>query len=389
MIERISFAKDKIEEVKLNGGHTLDISQCGLQEFPKEVLELKHLETLILGGFYQRYEHDYLGYSGFYNEISEIPKEIIELENLKTIDLTLSPNIKLPEEFGKLNKLEKLILRACGLNEIPECIFELGSLKILMLDSIEDEKRLAFHKGYSYEDFRENYYHLDTDDHFQELLYHWGNGDRFKNRISDISPKLLQLRNLEYLSLNNNELNEYPEFIDFLPNIKEVSILDNHLTFHPINEKRKFDLKYNLKPIEKKGKHFEEKVFEEFEKLIESKVDLSIKKSLENSKFFFLKENYIDSLRIVYPVIEQIVNELISGNGENPKDRKKFKGLFDKLNFLIELEVISRELFDSIQVNLPRNGILHGSLKIQNMNLLYPTSLASFIFVSELMRRIE
>jgi len=389
MEERISFAREQIKKAKLKKEKSLDISQCGLQEFPSEILELNHLEELIIGGFNHRFSHKYIGESGFYNEISEIPKEIHKLENLKTLDLTLCPNLKLPTEFGRLKNLETLILNSCGLNGIPTCIYELKNLRNLDLYSISDAERLAFHKGYSYQDFSDNYRILRGDLHFEELLHYWGNGERFKNTVSTISPKVLHLRKLEILDLNGNQIKEYPEFIDYHPCLKEVSMLNNLLVLHPINKDRKFKLKYALIVTSKNSeKNFEDSLLKRFEELIDSKVSTQIKKSLENSKIFFLREEYSDSLKIIYPIIEEIANEILVSNNENPDDRSKYKGLFDKLSELINLHVIPNELFEFIQINKPRNKILHGSYTVQNEQFLYPTALASLIFVTEMMDKL-
>lgn len=389
MTERISHAKELIKKAKLNNEKSLDISQCGLKEFPVEVLELDQLEELIIGGFYLRFDHEYIRESGFYNEIFEIPENICQLENLKILDLTLCPNLKLPPKFGKLKKLEKLNLTSCGLNEIPGCVYELNNLKVLDLYSIMDAERLAFHKGYSYVDYADNYRILQGDLHFEELLHHWRNGERFRNTISVISPKILQLQELEILNLNGNQIKEYPEFIDYHPRLKEVSMSDNHLILHPINEARKFDLKYNLIPTQKNsGKNFEDNLIKRFEELIDSKVSLKTKKSLENSKMFFLREEYSDSLRIIYPIIEEVANELLIFNNEDPGDRSKYKGLFDKLSALINLQVIPEELFEFIHINKPRNKILHGSYNVQNERFLYPTALASLVFATEMIEKL-
>jgi hypothetical protein len=389
MNKRALYAIEKIRKAKINKEKSLDISQCGLKEFPTEVLELDQLEELKIGGFDGRFEHEYIGESGFYNEISEIPAEIYMLKNLRFIDLTLCPNLKLHPNFGQLGKLEILNLTSCGLNEIPECVFRLSNLKVLNLYSIKDADLLAFHKGYSYEDYSDNYHVLNGDLYFEELLAHWGNGEKFRNKISIISPQILKLERLETLNLNGNQIKKYPEFIDYHPSLREVSMFENQLLFHPINDDRKFTLTYNLVSTQKNiEKSFEDRLLERFEVLINSTVNPKIKKSLENSKIFFLRQEYSDSLKIIYPIVEEFANRILASHNEDVSDRSKYKGLFDKVSKLGRLNVIPEELIEFMPLNKPRNRILHGSYDVQNEQFLYPTALASLVVATELMEKL-
>lgn len=93
--------------------------------------------------------------------------------------------------------------------------------------------------------------------------------------------------------------------------------------------------------------------------------------------------NYTASLKVFYPVIEQMMNEILNVKGENINN---FKGIFDKKKRLVELECINSELGESFELNKPRNGVLHGSFSPTNDTYSYPINLSAMIFLIELMK---
>ncbi|MBP1645160.1 MAG: hypothetical protein H6Q16_735 [Bacteroidetes bacterium] len=72
---------------------TLDLEKKKLKEIPKEILEFKNLEKLILKR----------------NRIKDVPKEISQLKNLHYLDLASNYIESLPKELSVLN-LDTLIL---------------------------------------------------------------------------------------------------------------------------------------------------------------------------------------------------------------------------------------------------------------------------------------
>lgn len=104
---------------------TLDLEKKKLKEIPKEILEFKNLEKLILKR----------------NKIKEVPKEISELKNLHYLDLASNYLESIPKELSVLN-LDTLILWD---NRIRIFDYEFGkmsnTLKYLDLRAIQMNKQ--------------------------------------------------------------------------------------------------------------------------------------------------------------------------------------------------------------------------------------------------------
>ena len=73
---------------------TLNLEYCPLGSLPEGFGELKHLQTLNLGGCW---------------ELISLPERFGKLENLENLDLGYCVSLRsLSEGFGELQKLEKL-----------------------------------------------------------------------------------------------------------------------------------------------------------------------------------------------------------------------------------------------------------------------------------------
>jgi Leucine-rich repeat (LRR) protein len=100
---------------------SLDLSNNGLSEIPKEIGQLQNLQRLYLG----------------YNKLSEIPKEIRQLQNLQRLYLSYNKLSEIPKEIGQLQHLHTLYLNNNELSEIPKEIGQLKHLKYLYLSLYE------------------------------------------------------------------------------------------------------------------------------------------------------------------------------------------------------------------------------------------------------------
>ncbi|MEE9377282.1 MAG: hypothetical protein V3V33_04515 [Candidatus Lokiarchaeia archaeon] len=97
----------------------LSIFNCGLKDFPQEILRLKFLKHLSLRR----------------NNIGHLPKDIGFLSNLEYLDLRLNDLETLPNAIGLLPKLKNLNISSNNLKTIPDSIGELVMLKNLILNN--------------------------------------------------------------------------------------------------------------------------------------------------------------------------------------------------------------------------------------------------------------
>lgn len=95
-----------------------DIISCNqIEEIPRNIEELKHLEELYLVA----------------NKIKKVPQVLGELKKLRVVDFSDNYGIDLTN-IGNLKNLESLNLNNCNLTNIPNSICELQKLKVLGLD---------------------------------------------------------------------------------------------------------------------------------------------------------------------------------------------------------------------------------------------------------------
>ena len=97
----------------------LSIFNCGLKDFPQEILRLKFLKHLSLRR----------------NNIGHLPKEIGFLSNLEYLDLRLNNLETLPNAIGLLPKLKNLNISSNKLKTIPDSIGDMLMLKNLNLSN--------------------------------------------------------------------------------------------------------------------------------------------------------------------------------------------------------------------------------------------------------------
>jgi len=97
----------------------LNLSNCGLNYFPSEILKLNSLTHLALRR----------------NKITSLMKDIGFLSDLVYLNLRLNNLTKLPASIGLLSNLKYLNLSSNNLKELPKSIGNLGSLKELNLSN--------------------------------------------------------------------------------------------------------------------------------------------------------------------------------------------------------------------------------------------------------------
>ena len=95
----------------------VDISSNQLTNFPQALLELKHLEIVILCR----------------NYISELPDEISHLQQLKKLDISNNEISFIPNNIVNMKNLSKLYMTDNKIKELPLCIGQLSTLRHLEL----------------------------------------------------------------------------------------------------------------------------------------------------------------------------------------------------------------------------------------------------------------
>lgn len=105
------------------------------------------------------------------------------------------------------------------------------------------------------------------------------------------------------------------------------------------------------------------------------------KRTIESGLDEFYRGNYVSSVRILYPAIEEIVNQMLLENNEIPTN---FSGLTDKLTRLKNLGKVENDLIQSIKIASERNPVLHGNYNPLKQELVKPLCYSSITFLTEL-----
>lgn len=110
-------------------------------------------------------------------------------------------------------------------------------------------------------------------------------------------------------------------------------------------------------------------------------INAPTRRTIENGLDEFYRGNYVSSVRILYPAIEEIVNQMLLENNKVPT---KFSGLTDKLTCLKNLGKVENDLIQSIKIANERNPVLHGNYNPVKQGLIKPLCYSSITFLTEL-----
>jgi len=110
-------------------------------------------------------------------------------------------------------------------------------------------------------------------------------------------------------------------------------------------------------------------------------VNIATRRTIESGLQEFYRGNYVSSVRILYPAIEEIANQKLLENGVEPTT---FRGLADKLNHLKNLGKVDDDLVQSIKITNERNPVLHGNYNPLKQELVKPLCYSSITFLAEL-----
>jgi hypothetical protein len=106
------------------------------------------------------------------------------------------------------------------------------------------------------------------------------------------------------------------------------------------------------------------KVFAGSKVLVEAQKD-----SIETAVKLFRGGNYIDSLRIIYPVLEGALDSALATIGLEPS---KFSGMRSKTEKLAKASLISTKVSTNLEIFSSRNKVLHGNILENDPELMRP-----------------
>lgn len=117
----------------------------------------------------------------------------------------------------------------------------------------------------------------------------------------------------------------------------------------------------------------------------QDEIDNATKASIQNAISLYESGSYVDSLRILFPSIESIATRMLVDAGEDVLDRKKFPGLSRKISRLEELQLLSADLAQSIEITTSRNKILHGEYRPHEQEYAYPLCVAAIVYLRRML----
>jgi Leucine-rich repeat (LRR) protein len=236
---------ERIENCRLSGSETLDLSNMYIKELPTEIESLKNLADLDVS--YNKLEslpdwieklHSLKKLNLRENKLKIIPEWLGSLTSLEELDISWNKKIKaLPNSFNQLCNLEVLFIQGTSLRRLPICIRNFKKLKKLSLGGAIRSfpeflnKLQMFVKGAILKNaliFCNIYFSIPFIDSLKiptwigelsnlEYLYlgHW---------VSKIPKNIGKLRNLKQLIIHCRRIKTLPETIGNLSTLKEISI---------------------------------------------------------------------------------------------------------------------------------------------------------------------
>lgn len=119
--------KERIERVTIHGWNRLDLKNCGLKEFPLEVLNCPDLMFIDLS-------NDIYCDNENRNIIKVIPDEIKRLKKLSRLDISNNTISIVPESISQLKNLKYLNLSNNEIRDLPSDVANLENLEELYLE---------------------------------------------------------------------------------------------------------------------------------------------------------------------------------------------------------------------------------------------------------------
>jgi Leucine-rich repeat (LRR) protein len=154
-----------------------------------------------------------------------LPAALGDLVNLEALEISCLESLEdLPEETGRLRKLEELIIdngNGCSMNvSLPRSIGRLENLRVLRLYGALDAREIGDEGGARRARSKRLPDTLANLQRLEEL-------DLGRNGIRAVPPQVASLRGLKKLGLDYNDVHEVPAFVGDLTNLRELSLNSN------------------------------------------------------------------------------------------------------------------------------------------------------------------
>lgn len=154
-----------------------------------------------------------------------LPPGLGTLVNLEALEIACLENLEaLPEEVGRLRKLEELIVdngNGCQMNvSLPRSIGQLANLRVLRLYGALDPRGIGLEETAPRARSKPLPDTLADLRQLEEL-------DLGRNGLRSLPPQVASLRRLKRLALDYNSLREVPSFVGGLTNLRELSLRSN------------------------------------------------------------------------------------------------------------------------------------------------------------------
>ncbi|KAJ5068236.1 leucine rich repeats and iq motif containing 4 [Anaeramoeba ignava] len=199
----------------------LDLSSNKLENIPKEIGNLKYLQTLNIS----------------HNKLNKIPDSITELKDLQVFNCSSNQIKSIGSKIIK--NISSKITRIDFSYNLLTRLHKFRLLKELKYLDISHNKMIKFLQGLkrisslifldlSFNQIESIPYSIKYFKRLQIL-------NLSNNKISQISDSLCQLSNLETLILSSNLLTEIPVTLPLISTLKSIVLVDNPMRFPPIN----------------------------------------------------------------------------------------------------------------------------------------------------------
>ena len=110
-------------------------------------------------------------------------------------------------------------------------------------------------------------------------------------------------------------------------------------------------------------------------------VDPENQESINTSVTLYQQGKYLESLRIIFPSIEAIINVMLIDEGEQPEH---FRGLVNKAQWLEQHKLIPLDVSGAMEVFSGRNKVLHGNFSPPS-DYVFPLCLLAFRYLRRLL----
>ncbi len=110
-------------------------------------------------------------------------------------------------------------------------------------------------------------------------------------------------------------------------------------------------------------------------------IDQANRESIETGVQLYRTRRYLNSLRVIYPSIEAIINTMLIEAGEVPE---RFRGLVDKAQRLEQQGIIPYDVAHAMEVFTGRNTVVHGNFSPPE-DYVFPLCLLAFRYLRRLL----